>query len=63
MYLPIFVMNHIPSEVFRARNPSLKIRKNKKTGFRYIEPNVDFSVNQALKEEISSPLPETNPAM
>lgn len=37
MYLPVFVMNRIPSDLFRIRNPKLDILKNKETGYRFVK--------------------------
>lgn len=45
MYLPIFVMNRVPSDVYRVRNPMLRIKKDKKTGVKYIVPNEGTSGN------------------
>ena len=35
MYLPVFVMNRIPSDMYRIRNPKLEILQSKK-GYWYI---------------------------
>jgi len=37
MYLPIFVMNRIPSDVYRVKNPKLEIKKSRTTGYRYVK--------------------------
>tara|TARA_B110000285_G_scaffold142280_1_gene159052 strand:- start:486 stop:617 length:132 start_codon:yes stop_codon:yes gene_type:complete len=33
MYIPVFVMNRIPSDLFRKYNPKLEIIKNVETGY------------------------------
>lgn len=50
MYLPIFVMNRIPSDIYRVRNPMLKIKKSAKTGYRFVEPNTSI-VASAPKQQ------------
>lgn len=37
MYLPIFVMNRIPSDIYRVRNPKLEIKTTKATGYKYVK--------------------------
>jgi hypothetical protein len=35
MYLPIFVMNRVPSDLYRLKNPKLEIKS--KNGYKYVE--------------------------
>ena len=35
MYLPIFVMNRVPSDLYRLKNPKLEIKS--KNGYHYVE--------------------------
>ena len=38
MYLPNFVMNRVPSDIYRLKNPKLAIKQSKKNvSIRYIE--------------------------
>lgn len=37
MRLPIFVMNRIPSDIYRIKNPKMIIKKHKKTQYRYVK--------------------------
>lgn len=39
MYIPVFVMNRIPSDLFRKNNPKFEVLKNKDTGYWYISNN------------------------
>lgn len=57
MYLPIFVMNRIPSDDYRFRNPMLKIKKNKKTGIKYIEPNASLTTPPGVTKQESADSP------
>jgi len=37
MYIPIFVMNRIPSDIYRVKNPKLEIKQSKATGYKYVK--------------------------
>ena len=45
-YLPIFVMNRIPSDIYRIKNPKMVIKHSKNTGYRF----VDSFQNQKYQE-------------
>ena len=36
MYIPVFVMNRIPSDLFHKNNPKLEILKDNETGYWYV---------------------------
>jgi hypothetical protein len=36
MYIPVFVMNRIPSDLYRKRNPKLEILKNEEQGYWFV---------------------------
>jgi hypothetical protein len=37
MYLPVFLMNRIPSDLYRVRNPKLEIIKSPESGYWFIK--------------------------
>ena len=51
MYLPNFVMNRVPSDIYRLKNPKLVIKQSKKNGnIRYIENLKKIKKNQKEEE-------------
>lgn len=48
MYLPIFVMNRVPSDIYRLKNPKLQFSKSKTVnGYVFINEKPDFiQINQ-----------------
>ena len=49
-YLPIFVMNRIPSDIYRIKNPKMMIKSSKNTGYRYIGNNLQKVIDQPQNE-------------
>ena len=52
MYIPIFVMNRIPSDVYRVKNPKLEIKKSRSSGYMYVK-NTASVLNK--QDELMSP--------
>ena len=56
MYLPVFVMNRIPSDLYRVRNPKLEILKSQETGYWYIKSSITNQVSGA-PDTVNVPYP------